>query len=492
MWETTPRPRERVPTPTPKDANAQETNKPNANEVVQGLLEKLGIQTQPTASAAGCAADSTGGVTVAQARETDVAKQQTEGLAVVAQASSGNVPGAIPKQQLTAPATAAAQTPGGGGVVVNCRYCGGCCNGLSGRRLPRRVVELIRLVKEVLGFKYECEVLNRWPELFCQRVRVRRSRVKARERELSRAVQFKASYLLGVVKHAGDLGEVVERLRLAFEDYLGYSGGGDVGGFINGLLRELGFGSLLELALYLWWLMPSEVYGVMRGLVEPVTATRRGWVNIIKLRCRLDGAEIPTTVGLPTFIRIAVGHFRQVHGLVNWRDVARAVVRAREGEVVEYDEYRAKLLKLSADVSLALRLIAHRLEKAGAVERVGKRYKCKLCNAGVGDVVEATAHFVNHHMNIMRTMRFDPHSSEPCEPGEIGASQVEEADTLTYRLACALRHTFGVRGPWYGEAERLLNKLRGGLACSEVALANAGFEPAGRYMEALREAGICF
>lgn len=74
--------------------------------------------------------------------------------------------------------------------------------------------------------------------------------VKARERELSRAVQFKASYLLGVVKHAGDVGEVVEHLRLAFEDYLDYGGGGDVDGFVNGLLRELGFGSLLELALY--------------------------------------------------------------------------------------------------------------------------------------------------------------------------------------------------------------------------------------------------
>jgi len=336
-----------------------------------------------------------------------------------------------------------------------------------------------------------CRVVNEVPELLGVRVR-RGGGVKARERELSRAVQFKASYLLGVVKHAGEVGEVVEHLRLAFEDYLSYKGGGDVGSFINGLLRELGFGSLLELALYLWWLMPSEVYGVMRGLVEPVTATRRGWVNIIKLRCRLDGAEIPTTVGLPAFIRVAVGHFRRAHGLATWRDVARAVVRAGEGEVVEYDEYRAKLLKLSADVSLALRLIAHRLEGAGAVERIGKRYRCRLCNADVGDVVEATAHFVNHHMNIMRTMRFSPHSSEPCDPSEVGASQVEEADTLTYRLACALRRQFGVRGPWLSEAERLLNELRSGLACSELALANAGFNPPGKYLEALRNAGICF
>lgn len=174
--------------------------------------------------------------------------------------------------------------------------------------------------------------------------------------------------------------------------------------------------------------------------------------------------------------------------MVNWRDV----VRAREGEVVEYDEYKAKLVKLSADVSLALRLMVHRLEKAGVVERVGKRYRCRLCNADVGDVVDATAHFVNLHMNIMRSMRFDAHSSEECDPSEIGASQVEETNTLTYRLACALRRTFGVGGHWYSEAERLLNEIRRGLTCSEVALKNADFNPPGKYLEALRDAGVCF
>jgi len=57
---------------------------------------------------------------------------------------------------------------------------------------------------------------------------------------------------------------------------LSYRGGGDVDGFINGLLRELGFASLRELALYLWWLLPSEVYGSMVGLVDLVEANRRG------------------------------------------------------------------------------------------------------------------------------------------------------------------------------------------------------------------------
>ncbi|MFP3240310.1 MAG: hypothetical protein RXQ94_04150 [Caldivirga sp.] len=401
--------------PNTQDADNQEPNKDNGNtatkqqQAVQELLEKLGIPTQPT-QPTGCAADSTGGVSVAQGCETDVAKQQTEGLAVVAQAHAFD----LPKQQLTAPATAAAQTPGGGGgsVVVNCRYCGGCCGGLSGRRLPARVVELVRLVKEVLGLKYECEVLNRWPEVFCQRVRVRRSRVKARERDLSRAVQFKASYLLGVVKHAGDVGEVVERLRLAFEDYLSYRGGGDVDGFINGLLHELGFASLRELALYLWWLLPSEVYGIMVGLVDFVEATRRGWVNIIKLRCRLrhsegDVTEIPTTVDLPTFIRLVVRHFRHVHGLATWRDVAKAVLEAkksREASRPEGDDVGVKLLRYSAAQLQLDRLIIHRLVDVKLLDRIGKKYWCRVCSANVGGVIEAIDHVLNHHYDVVNRL----------------------------------------------------------------------------------------
>ena len=399
-----------APTPTPKDANNEEPNKPSGNtatkqqQAVHELLAKLGIPTQPT----GCAADSTGGVTVAQGCETDVAEQHSEGLAAVAQAHATDVA----KQQLATPATASAQTPGGGGVVVNCRYCGGCCGGLSGRRLPRRVVELVRLVKEVLGFKYECEVLNRWPELFCQRVRVRRSRVKARERDLSRAVQFKASYVLGVVKHAGEVGEVVERLRLAFEDYLSYRGGGDVDGFINGLLNELGFASLRDLALYLWWLLPSEVYGIMVGLVDFVEATRRGWVNIIKLRCRLrhsegDVTEIPTTVDLPTFIRLVVRHFRHYHGLATWRDVAKAVLEAkksRDTEKPEVDDTGIKLLRHSAEVNQLVRLVVHRLVGRGLLERIGKVYRCRMCNADVGGAVEALAHALNHHYDVVNRL----------------------------------------------------------------------------------------
>jgi hypothetical protein len=276
-------------------------------------------------------------------------------------------------------------------------------------------VEVIKAVKAALDLRYECEVLIKYPDL-CN-VRHRgighgSSRVKARERNLSRAVQFKASYVLGVVKYAGGLGEVEDRLRLAFEDYLGYRGGGDVDGFVNGLLRELGFASLRELALYLWWLLPSEVYGVMVGLVDFVEATRRGWVNIIKLRCRLkhskgDVTEIPTTVDLPTFIRLVVRHFRHYHGLATWRDVAKAVLEAKrlhETERPEVDDTGIKLLRHSAEVNQLVRLVVHRLVGRGLLERIGKAYRCRACNADVGGVIEALAHVMNHHYDVVNRL----------------------------------------------------------------------------------------
>ncbi|MFP3240467.1 MAG: hypothetical protein RXQ94_04955 [Caldivirga sp.] len=312
---------------------------------------------------------------------------------------AGNVVGSQPPTASVSP-----QAGGGGSFEVNCVPCGGCCGNRRGRRLPGRVYGLVAWVAGVRGVPM-CQVVNEFPELFCGRVG-RRVGVKARERDLSRAVQFKASYLLGVVKHAGDVGEVVEHLRLAFEDYLGYRGGGDVDGFINGLLRELGFASLRDLALYLWWLLPSEVYGIMVGLVDFVEATRRGWVNIIKLRCRLrhgegDVTEIPTTVDLPTFIRLVVRHFRYVHGLATWRDVAKAVLEARRSREPEGDDVGVRLLRHSAAQLQLDRLIAHRLVDVKLLERIGKEYRCRVCNANVGGVIEAIDHVLNHHYDAV-------------------------------------------------------------------------------------------
>jgi len=89
-------------------------------------------------------------------------------------------------------------------------------------------------------------------------------------------------------------------------------------------------------------------------------------VNIIKRR-RLD-AEVPTTVDLPTLIRLVVRHFRHVHGLATWRDVAKAVLEAkkpREASRPEGNDIGVKLLRHSGEATQLVRLVVHRLMDVG-------------------------------------------------------------------------------------------------------------------------------
>jgi hypothetical protein len=364
---------------------------------------------------------------------------------------------------------------------------------LSGRRLPRRVVELLRVVKGVLGLRHECEVVNKYPELFCRRLgRLGHGlgRVKELERLLSREGEYKSSYVLGRLNECRNDAVCWRYIKLGVEGWyrvvhlLANREPGDVDAYFAGLVRGLGFSGVVEFAHYLRL--------VVQFLVDfNYTNRGRGYRDVLSVRCRICGGVIDATGPLPGVLFNIVRHFRVVHGLAGPGDV-EAKAAELGSRIAEYDDARARVLRGIGDVLLLLRLVVHRLEQFGHVERFGRQYRCRICNADVGGVVDVVTHFTNHHLNVLRSMRFSTSPSEECEPGEIGADETADPGTLTYRLACALRRQFGVRGPWFNEAERLLSKLRSGLACSELALANAGFEPAGRYMEALREAGICF
>ena len=287
-----------------EEPNAKQANKPNAaskqQQAVQELLEKLGIPTQPTqppASAAGCAADSTGGVTVGCARAGDVANQHSEGVTGVGSASQTDVA----NQQLTAPAEATAQPGGGGSVVVDCRYCGGCCGGLQGRRLPAGVVELIRLIEEKLGLRYECEVVNKYPELFCRRLGRRRRRVasvKEFERLLSREVEYKASYVLVRLNECHHDAVCWRYLRLGVEGWLdavyrlaGREPTVNVDDYVGRLARGLGFRGVVDLARYLKFLV--------QFLMDFNYVNRsRGYHDVLSVTCRLAGSVIHATGAL--------------------------------------------------------------------------------------------------------------------------------------------------------------------------------------------------
>jgi len=298
-----------VPTPTPKDANAQEANKTNPNEVVQGLLAQLGLQTTPNPTP-GCAAGATGGVTEVQGCETDVAKPQLEGSSVEVQARAVDV---AKPQQTTVPGLAQS-------LEVDCRYCGGCCGNRRGLRLPRRVVELVRSVKVLLGLRYECEVVNRFPELFCRRLGRRGhglSRVKKLERLLSREGQYKGSYLVKRFLECSSDSACVLYLRLMVNGWLGLwfyvAGRGDVGeddveAYVGNIARYLGFRSVVDLAKYLRLIIQGL-------LIVRQTDRHAGYRDVLEVDCKMCGASFKTTDPLPSFIVKLVTHFKREHGL---------------------------------------------------------------------------------------------------------------------------------------------------------------------------------
>ncbi|MDT7903135.1 MAG: hypothetical protein RQ838_03595 [Caldivirga sp.] len=381
-----------------EEPNAKQANKPNAaskqQQAVHELLEKLGIPTQPT----GCAADSAGGVSVGCGRAGDVPNQHSEGVAGVGSASQTNVV----NQQLAAPAEATAQPGGGGSVVVDCRYCGGCCGGLQGRRLPAGVVELIQLVEEKLGLRYECEVVNKYPELFCRRLGRRRRRVasvKEFERLLSREVEYKASYVLVRLNECHHDAVCWRYLRLGVEGWLdavyrlaGREPTVNVDDYVGRLARGLGFRGVVDLARYLKFLVQflMDFNYVNRG---------RGFHDVLSARCRICGRVINATGPLPGVLFTIVNHFRVKHGLKAISDVETKVKEIEEHEASRFegDDVVAKVHRNSADAELLFRRIAHRLVDVRLFERIGKSYRCLRCNNDVGDAVDAVFHVLRHH-----------------------------------------------------------------------------------------------
>jgi len=309
--------------PTPEDTNNQGSNKPNPNNAVQEL------QTTPNPTP-GCAAEATGGVTEVVGRASDVRKPHSEGSSGEVQARAVDV---AKPQQTTVPGLAHS-------LEVDCRPCKGCCGGRRGRRLPRRVVELIQAVKKELGLRYECEVVNRWPELFCRRIGRRGhglNRVKELERLLSREGEYKASYVLDRLRECLNDAICWRYLRLGVEGWyrvvhlLADRAPSDVEAYFAGLIRGLGFSGVAEASRYLRL--------ITQGLVDFNYVNRgRGFRDVLSVRCRICGEVIDVTGPLPSVLARLIRHFRVEHGLKAISDVEEEV-KESEG-VSDFDVLR--------------------------------------------------------------------------------------------------------------------------------------------------------
>ncbi|MFP3240328.1 MAG: hypothetical protein RXQ94_04240 [Caldivirga sp.] len=499
----------------PEEQGKPEANKPEPNneqQVTQGQPEKQKQQAQPnTPSNTTNSAGANAGVTVAQAREADVAEQQPKGPTGVAKQHAADA-----AEQQKTPATAESQTGGvvggllgllglsvssalpvvsrggGGSVVVNCRYCpGGCCGGLSGHRLSVDEVELVKAVKVLFGFRYECEVLNRWPELFCRR-RGRGRSVKELERLLSRELEYKAGYVFGRLAECRNDAVCVQFLKLGVEGWFKaaheFAGRvpGDAGAYVSKLVRGLGFGSVVEASRYLRL--------VVQGLVEFNYVNRgRGYRDVLSVRCRICGRVIDATGPLPAVLFNIVRHFRAVHGLAGPGDV-EAKVRELEGrgaERPEGDDTGIKLLRHSGEVTQLIRLVVHRLVERGLLERFGREYRCRACNADIGSSVEALSHVMNHHYGAVDKLLAksnDAHPSE-CRPEDIGATPDADPSNIIIRLACELFKRYGKPGQYVALAETLLKNIKNG--CSERKLEKLGYGNVKLILEALKALKLC-
>jgi len=315
-------------------------------------------------------------------------------------------------------------------MQVDCRPCGGCCNGVYrvGPRLPVPLYELVRLVGEGLGVPL-CVVVNQYLCGVLDLLRSGGGGVRVSERGLSRRVQYKAGYLLKMFAEAGELGEVVDRLILAAKEYLEYVGRRRVGEgearqFVEGLARELGFGSIRDFALFLWWVVPSRVVRGMDGLVTLGFVERRGpYVDVLSVRCQLphEGGgdwQLHTTMDLSRFLRALVTHFRYDHGLTDWRQVVQWVLKkpwrevvveqlgGGEGEVGREDWGRLNpslRLYLFEDV---LNKLVDVLVAVGVIEDLGNgNYKCVLDGVVVKGRFNVYKHLRSEHRDLVNDVR---------------------------------------------------------------------------------------
>ena len=471
----------------PGEPNNTEAKKPNPHEVVNGLLAKLGIPPTPPA---GCADSTAGGVS--ETRECASARSPVSAVSAFGLRST-DVAGDVAGSQLPTPAESEAQV-GGGSFEVNCLPCGGCCGNRRGRRLPGRVYDFVAWVAGVRGVAM-CQVVNEYPELFCKRLGRRGhglGRVKELERLLSREVEYKSSYVLGRLNECLNDAVCWRYLRLGVEGWfrvvhlLANREPGDVDGYFGRLVRGLGFGSVVDASRYLRL--------VVQGLVELNYVNRgRGYRDALSVRCRICGGVIDATGPLPGVLFNIVRHFRVVHGLKAIGDVEGKIreFEGREANRPEEGGVGVRLLRHSGEVTQLVRLVVHRLMDVGLLERIGKEYRCRACNADVGDSIEALAHALNHHYGVVDRLLSkpdDPHSSG-CHPEDIGAEPGADQGSVLYRLACELFKRFGKPGDYVTLAEMLLKDIKNG--CSEKHLEKLGYGNAKLLLGALKALKLC-
>jgi hypothetical protein len=228
-----------------------------------------------------------------------------------------------------------------------------------------------------------------------------------------------------MIAEAGELNQVIDRLILATREYLEYAerrrvGEGEARKNVEDLARGLGFSNIRDFALYLWWLIQSRVVRGMEGLVTFDFAERRSpYVDVLGVKCVLphEGGgdwQVHTTMNLPKFLKALVTHFRYVHGLTDWRQVARWVIEKPWREVAinqlgggEGEVGREEWGRLTPSLRLylfedVLNMLVDVLVAIGLVEELGNgEYRCRLDGVVVRGRFGLFKHLRNEHRDLV-------------------------------------------------------------------------------------------
>jgi hypothetical protein len=270
--------------------------------------------------------------------------------------------------------------------------------------LPGRVYDFVAWVAGVRGVRL-CDVVNEFPELFCQGVGRGHGlgRVKELERLLSREGQYKGSY---IVKRLGECSSDVvcaHYVRLGVEGWLRLwfhlsnraLGEGVVEAYLGRMAKSLGFSGVVELARFLRLVIQNLI-------IEYPTDRHAGYRDVLEVGCRLCGALFRTTDPLPAFIVNLVRHFQVVHGLWNAGDVEARVGELVVRELDKRDRRRAHPVLRELVSERLLEAFVGVLVAVGFFEEVGDgKLRCVFDGLDVAGVVDAVRHVLDYHSDVV-------------------------------------------------------------------------------------------
>ncbi|MDT7969776.1 MAG: hypothetical protein RQ842_04360 [Vulcanisaeta sp.] len=293
---------------------------------------------------------------------------------------------------------------------VTCKPCGGCCGGVRTKSFRGDWFEVLNYVAQAIGARSLCEVVNRYPNVFCTEGTASTRRhglnaLKELERLVSREHVYKASYVIKRQLECGSNPICWRYVEMAIEGwyrlvfFLAGRVPGDVHQYANRLAASLGFKSMVDWGTY--------IREVVQGLVDPILTDKHGgYKDVLKVQCRLCGETLETTDSVVAFLVKLTRHMKS-HDINTIEDVRRRIeelrkrLEGRRGEV-------GKKLPAQVEQLEKLDLLGYlvRLSKEiGLIDALeGGGYTCNACGRDFGSEAELVDHIIHGHADLNRVV----------------------------------------------------------------------------------------